>query len=407
MISNRAKVFVQSPSSLVVAHFTCEADPYDAKTNPEGYLNFGTADNHLLWDLVGARLAQSAALRERDVHYGLLYGTAEFRSAVAAFLAKSSGAPVSADNLVAAAGASAALDMLAYSLCEPGDGIIVPAPYYSGFHVDLSSRAQARIVPAPLDPADGFTLNVAALQRALDGARGEGIRVKAVLITSPHNPLGITHDARTLRDVVAFAKREGLHAIFDEIYMNTVFGPREHTSALAFREDAPDRVHVVWGFAKDFGLSGFKVGILHTENPEVLAACREMSYLSPASTLTQTTLTHMLEDAEWVKRLQRENRARVRASYEALVRALGAHGIAHRSADAGVFAWLDLREWLEAPTFDAEARLHEKIFTQARVNVTPGRVFGSPEPGWFRLCYAQHERLVPLGVERLARVLAR
>jgi aspartate/methionine/tyrosine aminotransferase len=89
-------------------------------------------------------------------------------------------------------GVTSAIDSLAWSLCNEGEGIIVPQPFYMGFALDIPTRARAVIVPASfqtLEDYKGFddvfdpAMNVKALEEALRGAAQKGIKVRAVLLT--------------------------------------------------------------------------------------------------------------------------------------------------------------------------------------------------------------------------------
>ena len=124
MTSRTARLLATEEPVIAAAHFEVEADRY-GPDNPGGYVNLGTAENRLVWDLLASRLTMPA--RSADVHYGLLYGTPELRAAIATLLA-----PVwhgvDPEDLVVVSGATAALDILASTLCDPGEAIAVPAP---------------------------------------------------------------------------------------------------------------------------------------------------------------------------------------------------------------------------------------------------------------------------------------
>lgn len=404
-LSARARRLTGASSPLVDAHFRIAGDLYHPERHPAGYVNFGTSENHLLWDLLAPRLAGPRPIRPEDAHYHPFHGMADFRAAAARFFGRVHGAPVGADDLVLLGGAAAVLDALAYALCEPGEAVVVPAPYYPGLDDGLGGRAAARVVPAPLSSADGFALRPDAVEAACRQAASDGVRVRALALVSPANPLACTYDAATLNDVANVARRDGLHLIVDEMYAGSVFGPRPFTSGLHLPPDVlpPERVHLVWGFAKDFALSGFKAGVLHTRNEEVRAAVRQLAMLAPVSTDTQVLLRTLLTDDAWVDALRAENARRLAAACADTTGALAAHRVAARPADAGLFLWLDLRHALPEPTFRGEQALWRRLLDEARVLVSPGAVFHCAEPGWFRLCYATDRQTVHEGVDRLGR----
>jgi aspartate/methionine/tyrosine aminotransferase len=403
-LSARAQRLLSEPSPLVVAHFEAVADPYHPVRNPTGYVNLGTAQNHLLWDLLEPVLCAPRPMVASDVHYHPLYGTASLREAVARFLGRVHDTAIDPEDLVVVSGVSAALDILAYALCDPGDGIAVPVPYYNGLDADYTGRSACRVVPVRSSSADGFALHVDSLEAAV---RSAGVRVRAVTLVSPNNPLGTVYSAETLAEVARFAAHHGLALITDEIYTCSVFGDTAFSSALTLPGDIlpPEQVHTAWGFGKDFALSGLRVGVLHTRHPGVRAAARELAYLATVSTDTQALLCRLLNDPEWTDGLLAENRKRLAESYQMTSELLRGKGITHIDAEAGLFVWMDLRQWLAEATAEAEHALWQTIFRQGRVSISPGTVFHCEEPGWFRLCHAVGETDLREGITRIGKTL--
>lgn len=395
MTSRTAKLLAADTPAIAAAHFEAEADAY-GPANPGGYVNLGTAENRLLWDLVAPRLHHRPSAT--DVHYGQLYGTAELRTAIAALLAPRWPGVDPAD-LVVVSGATAALDILASTLCDPGEAIVVPAPYYAAFDTDLTARSGARLLPVPMSAANGFALDPDAIDRALARARREGVAVRALAVTSPSNPVGEVHTAAVLRDLVDVATTHSVDVIADEVYAHSTFGA-EFVSMVG--EQA---VHGIWGFAKDFSLSGLKVGVLHTRDPEVRAAARALAYFAPVSTHTQALLTALLRDHDWVAGFLAESRRRLHVSATATMALLSTAGIGYVTPAGGFSVWVDLRPYLPDPGVEGERELWQRILRVGRVNILPGSVFACPEPGWFRLCHATDAATVATGIARLRGVL--
>ncbi|MFD6880146.1 MULTISPECIES: aminotransferase class I/II-fold pyridoxal phosphate-dependent enzyme [unclassified Streptomyces] len=404
MISRQAARLLADTPAIAEAHFRAEAEPYDARLRPDGYLNLGTAENRLLWDLLRDRLAALPPMTEATARYAPLHGTDVLRERIAALLSATCRTPLDADDLVVISGATGALDAIASVLCDPGEAIVVPSPYYGAFDTDLGGRSGARILPAPLSPDDGFRLTADAVDRALKEARSRGTTVRAVALSSPSNPIGEVHPPEVLADLLRVVREHDVDLVSDEIYAHAVFGGRPFTSAAdpAVNPHWADRTHVVWGFAKDFGLPGLKTGVLHTRDPRVRDAARAMAYFAPVSTATQDTLAGLLADPAWVAAFLDAGRARLASSYGHLVALLDAHGIPYAPAEAGFSVWLDLRRWLPGTDFEAERRLWRALFETARVSVLPGGAFRSPQPGWFRLCHTVEAPLVAEAVRRIA-----
>jgi 1-aminocyclopropane-1-carboxylate synthase 1/2/6 len=354
-----------------------------------GFIDLGTAENHLLFDLLEPKLNAPRAITAADTHYQDSAGSPSFRAALAPFLTRLWRAEVDADDLVVLSGTGVALETLAFALCEPGDGIVVPTPYFSGLDGELAGRSRARIIPASDVSAE-----------ALDEAIRSNQNVRAIALVSPNNPLGQVYDERTLRAVAEVAAAHDLHLIADEIYAGSVHTGEFVSTARAIPSD---RLHITWGFAKDFGLSGYKVGVLHTRNPEVRQAVLAQSRLANASSDTQALLRDLLLDTGWLEQFQTEARSRLRTAYEQTTAALTAAGIPYLPAAAGLFLYLDLTA--HARSFEAEAALTQRLRTEARLNLAPGAGFHSTTPGYYRLCFATDPTTVTTAIERLNKLL--
>lgn len=407
MVARRMQRLLCGAPPIAAAHFRAEARPYHPARDPEGYVNLGTAENRLLWDLLAPVLTAPRPLTAEDARYAPLHGSRALREAVAAFLSRTRGEPFAAEDLIVVSGATSALDIAATALCDPGEAIVVPAPYYGGFDTDLVARSDARLVPAPGSRDDDYRVSARAVDEACARAASNGLAVRALALSSPANPSGQVLDADTLRELLDVADAHGLAVVADEIYAHSVFGPAPFVGAhgLPGSRLPAERICTVWGFAKDFGLPGLKVGVLHTTDPRLRAAARELAYFAPVSTDTQALLCRLLADEAWTRGFLDEAVSRLRASYEHIRAALDELGIRHLPAGAGFSVLADLGPWLSAPTFAAEESLWRRLLDEARVSVLPGAAFAAPDPGLFRICHATDAAIVAEAIGRLGGLL--
>ena len=379
-------------------------DPYDPAANSGGYIGLCEAENRLVGEMVADRLHRAPRAPASALGYDDMTGSVRFREQLGRFMGRSFlGREFGPDEIAVLAGAGSVLEMLFYALGDPGDGVLVPTPSYAGFWLDLELRAGLHIVPVHRSIDDGFRLSPELLDRA---AADAGRPLKAVLITSPDNPLGTVMAPEEIERVLEWAAARGLHVVFDEIYALSVFGGRGFTSCSALRPALGDHLHVVWAFSKDFGASGLRCGVLVSENRSVHAVFDALAYWACCSGRTQHALGDMISDEAWVETYLRTMRQQLGAAHSRLAAALDAGGIRHVPAEAGVFVLLDLRSHLAAPTWEAEHALWLEILEQARVNLTPGAACRGGEPGFFRLCYAgSPPETVEVAVRRIAALL--
>ena len=372
------------------------------------------------------------------------------------------------EHLVLGNGCGSLLEMWAHCIADRGDAVLVPAPYYGGFDVDLGKRAGVAIAPCPLGgPADGWALTEDALEAGLaawrrrqpgggGGGGGGGGAVRGLLLTNPHNPLGLAHSADALRAALRWAKRHRLHVLVDEIYLLSLFDDEARaafTPALALEsrsagaggadgegeEDVIDweRVHVLWGFAKDFGASGFRVGVLATYNDELRAALSQLAYFHLVPAPTQRSLSALLSDRPWVARFVASNQAALRRAQQVVFEGLAplldvlvqaqdgswavpqmapeqqrrsggaaaaAAGVRIRALPAvgGLYTWLDFSDALMPGRDPVEDELLLwKELIRAGVYLAPGQAFHNDAPGWFRIIFAVQEDVMRLATERI------
>lgn len=197
---------------------------------------------------------------------GASNGGPKFNIAMAAhlneYLRPVASAKVEPAHIITASAQTAIHELLGLSLADPGDGILVSRPVYGRFELDFGNTAGLEIVYADTNHAgdgDPFAPEVvAAYQRALDNAGSAGVKVKALVIVNPHNPLGRTYPVQTLRAIMAFCEKNEIHLISDEIYALSTYAEDEKykqgfNSVLSIDSAGlinTDRLHVLYGMSK-------------------------------------------------------------------------------------------------------------------------------------------------------------
>jgi aspartate/methionine/tyrosine aminotransferase len=406
LLSRRAQALLSGGPipEYLQQHYECLSDPCDPLANPDGYIGLCEAENRLVAEMVADRIDRVPRVPGTVLAYDAMTGSLRFREQLGSFMGRTFlGREFGPQQISVLAGAGSVLEILFHALGDPGDGVLVATPSYAGFWLDLEVRDGLTIVPVHRSIDDDFQLTPEMLDRAVAGA---GRPVRALLYTSPDNPLGTVASPEEISRVLEWADERDVHVVFDEIYALSVFGERAFTSCAGLRPSLGERVHIVWAFSKDFGASGLRCGVLVSENRAINAAVDALAYWACCSGHTQYLLGDLISDETWVDSYIGSMRELLRGAYARLVGALDAGGIRHVPAEAGVFVLLDLRSHLAAPEWEAEHALWLRILEQARVNLTPGASCRVGEPGFFRLCYAsQPVETVEAAVGRIARLL--
>lgn len=427
-IGSRGVAALPAPMSYLGSFFQCLSDPCDPQDNPRGYIGLCIAENKLVTDLMAERLMQpgtsTAAFSNSEVYcYSSFLGLPVAREAVAYFLARKFLFPdepsltpdqalqhISPHRVVIGAGAASVLNYLFYALGEKGDCCLIPAPYYAAFDSDMAAIAGCKSFAVQLaNPSKGPTPE--ELDLAFIEAQSKGMRVKFLLLTNPHNPLGTIYSPQVQRSVIAWARKRGLHTICDEIYALSEHDKHNRTFESVIRtldNDLGNDVHFVWALSKDFGASGFRVGTLYTQNDQLLAALANLNIFSGVSHPIQMITAEILTDDHFVDTFLDASRDRLQQSYAICVAKLEEMVIPYVSAQAGLFVYVDFGSLLPRKDFEGEAMLRDLMFEHARLVLTPGESQRDGRPGWFRICYSwTSPEILGIAMERLSRLVVK
>lgn len=394
----------QSAFAYYTEHHLRKRDRFHPVDNPGGYIGLCIAENLLVSDLLLDKMAECRNVGARSLAYDDWVGSPEFRSTVAAFMGDAfMGRPIDPAHLYSLAGASAVVEAFFYAVADPGDSVLIPTPSYAGFWADIEGRDEVKIVPVHSSSADGFAITTARLDAAFEAATSP---IRALVFTSPDNPMGRVYAPDEIEQVVAWCEDRGVHLLVDEVYALSVFGKTTFTSVASVRRHFGDRLHLVWAFSKDFGISGLRCGVIYTENEELGRSLSVQAMWSSVSGDTQHLLTTMVADREWVDMYVGEMRDSLGHAYRRTTAALEAAGIPHMDSQAGFFLLCDFRQFLGNLTWDAEHELWNRLLEQTGVNLTPGSACRIGEPGFMRLCFASEStEAVVTGIERIGRIL--
>ncbi|MCI0384198.1 pyridoxal phosphate-dependent aminotransferase [Streptomyces sp. CNQ085] len=344
--------------------------------------------------------AVEACRNPRFHRYTPAGGLPELKEAIAAKTLRDSGYSVEASQVLVTNGGKQAIYEAFAAILDPGDEVIVPAPYWTTYpeSIRLAGGVPVDVVA---DETTGYRVSV----EQLEAARTE--RTKVLVFVSPSNPTGAVHSRAQVEEIGRWAAGHGLWVLTDEIYEHLVYGDAEFSSLPVVVPELADRCVVVNGVAKTYAMTGWRVGWIIGPKDVVKAATNLQSHAtSNVSNVAQAAaLAAVSGDLEAV--------ARMRAAFDrrrrTIVRMLNEiDGVTCPEPEGAFYAYPSVKGVLGREIRGRRPRssveLAELILEEAEVAVVPGEAFGTP--GYLRLSYALGDEDLVEGVSRIQKLLA-
>ena len=334
------------------------------------------------------------AIEEGWTRYTPVAGHPEARAAIARHVSKTRGHDVSPEEVVISSGAKQSLSQALLSLADPGDEVLLPAPYWVSFP-DLIRLSDAIPVVVPSSHDQGYRVTPETLEEFVTP------RTAGIIINSPSNPTGSVYDRPQMEALVSFAREHDLWIISDEIYEHFVF---EGEMVSPFEGSGRERTVMISGLSKTFSMTGWRIGWAVCDRSIAGAMSRLQSHNSSnACTLSQACISTALEgvDHPELKTMQEEFRRRRKLALELLG---SIDDIGLYRPEGAFYIFFDIsrrvgRNGLPGSVDEVCLDLLEKH----GVAVIPGSAFG--DSGGVRLSYARPAKELEEGIALLASYL--
>jgi N-succinyldiaminopimelate aminotransferase len=335
--------------------------------------------------------AQKTSAVSRLHNYSPVQGEPELLDAILAKVARRHGVTLARDCVQVMAGATAGLGVLACALLQPGDEVLLPAPFWPLIRGAIKLRGASAVeVPFYSEVGKSGVDPVAALERAVTP------RTVAIYLNSPHNPTGLTLSEAIVTRLIELARRHDLWVLTDEVYEDLWF--TEPPAGIWTRPELDGRVIATHSVSKAYGLAGARVGFSHGP-AEIMQIVRGVqtfyTYCAPRPMQLGAARALTLGDA-WL--------AEARARYAEAARS-AADALGLPMPQGGTFLFFDATPYLRDGE-DVIGLLERCV--DAGVMLTPGSASGQAYGSWVRLCFTS----VPQGdleaaLQRLRGVLGR
>jgi len=353
---------------------------------PAGEPDFPTPDY-----IVEAAIA--AARDPKNHRYTPSQGLPEFREALAAKTKRDSGYEVKPSQILVTNGGKQAVYEVFATLCDPGDEVIVPTPFWTTYP-EAIQLAGGVPVPVFADETQGFRQTVDQLEAARTP------KTKALLFVSPNNPTGAVHTPDEVKAIGQWALANDLWVVTDEIYEHVVYEGATFSSMPVQVPELADQCVVLNGVAKTYAMTGWRVGWMIGPQDVIDGATNLQSHsTSNVNNVAQrAALAAVSGDLSAV--------AKMRAAFDrrrhTIVSMLNEiPGVVCPMPDGAFYAYPSLKGLL-SDKIPTTLDLAAYVLEEAKVAFVPGEAFGSE--GYARFSYALGDDAIVEGITRLAKL---
>ena len=327
-------------------------------------------------------------------------GTLALRKAIAAELSNVHAMTIEPDQVLVSTGAKHSLFNVFMALLDPGDEVLIPAPYWVSYP-DMVMLAGGKPVTLPTRAEDDFAVTEHQVSAACTP------KTRAIVLNNPSNPTGAVYSKAQIEALAKVCVEKNLLIISDDIYRQLVYGDAQYHSIAKLGPEVAERTILVDGVSKTYAMTGWRIG--YTAGPRALIkamATIQSQSTSNATTLSQAaTLAALTGPQDCVATMRKAFDER-RLEMVKLLRAIP--NVNCREPKGAFYAFPDVSAYVgkqtpEGAVLDTDVKLCDWLVESGKVAVVPGSGFGAP--GFVRLSYACSMANIQEGVGRMHKAL--
>ena len=340
------------------------------------------------------------AINEGFTKYTAAAGIIELRQAVAKKLKDDNGLDYDYTQIVISNGAKHSLTNALMAVLNPGDEVIIPAPYWLSY-AEMVRLAGGTPVVVYTKQEEDFALTREVLES------GYSDKTKAVIITTPSNPTGMVMTEKQLREIADFAVEKDIIVISDEIYEKLIYSDdKKHVSIASFGKEIYDRTITVNGVSKSYAMTGWRIGYTASslKIAKLMSSMQSHMTSGPNSIAQKAALAAIAGPQDCVEDMRKEFEKRRDYIYDRVakmpyVKTLKPEGAFYLFVDfSGTYGKTYKGEKLESA-----AQIGALLLDEALIAVVPCADFGMPDH--IRFSYATSLENIKTGMDRLEKFL--
>ncbi len=335
--------------------------------------------------------AGKKAIDDNKTKYTPAAGIGELKEAIVNKFKKDNGLEYEPANILAGIGAKQVLDTIMRAFLNPGDGVLVPKPYWVSYtqQVILSDG-----VPLEVDFKEDLKLDIDHLNKIIADYQNP---IKLIILNSPNNPTGAVYSKGELEEIAQICLEKGIYIIADEVYEKFIYGDVTHHSIAGFSRDLKDITITVNAVSKTYAMTGWRIGYCAADRAIIkqMSKIQGQSPSNPCSIAQWAAIEAMEGDQGSVELMRNEYEKRRNYVYDRL-----------KTID-GIECGLPGRAFYAFPKisglFNGRVKTSDdfsnQLLEEGRVAAVPGSAFGDDR--YVRISYAASMPKIIEGMDRI------
>ncbi len=335
--------------------------------------------------------AGKRAIDDNKTRYTPATGITELKEAIVNKFKKDNGLEYEPANILAGIGAKQVLDTIMRAFINPGDGVLVPKPYWVSYtqQVLLSDG-----VPLEVDFTDDLKIDVDHLNKVISDYNGP---IKLIIINSPNNPTGAVYTKGELEEIAGICLKNGIYIIADEVYEKFIYGDIAHHSIAGFSRELKDLTITVNAVSKTYAMTGWRIGYCAADKAIIkqMSKIQGQSPSNPCSIAQWAAIEAMEGDQGSIELMRNEYEKRRNYVYDRLK---SIDGIECGLPEGAFYAFPKVSNLYNGRVKSSDD-FSGWLLEEERVAVVPGSAFGDDR--YVRISYAASMDKIIDGMDRI------
>ena len=390
-LSVKNMAIAPSPTLAIDAKFK------EMKANGEDVVGFGCGEP----DFDTPQYIKDAAIKAINdgfTKYTPASGTLELKKAVAAKFKKDNGLDYEAKNVVISNGAKHSLVNAFSAILNPGDEVIVPAPFWVSYP-EMVKMADGTPIILNTTEENGFKFSAKDLEEAINP------KTKALVLNSPSNPTGMVYTEEELRAIADVCVKHKIFVIADEIYEKLIYEGK-HISIASFNDEIKDLTITINGVSKSYAMTGWRIGfaVANDKIAKIMANVQSHAASNPnsiAQAATLAALTGPQDEVEEMRLVFKERRDYMANRINSI------EGVSCTMPQGAFYIMMNIEKLIgktiAGTVITGSDAFAEAFLTNAKVALVPGSGFGDDK--YLRWSYATSMENIKEGLDRLEKFL--